>query len=129
MKNGFHHVALSAADIDKTIAFYQQAFGFTVLRRWGMGEKEAAMLDMGDGSILEMFSGGDTSTDGQSKWLHFAVATDDTDLCYKQALEAGGTSHSEPNDLVLPGDPPTPVRIAFVRGLNGELIEIFDEKK
>lgn len=127
MKNGFHHVALSAADLDKTIAFYQQAFNFTVVRRWGE-EKPAAMLDMGDGSLLEVFSGGDTSADGQSKWLHFAVATDDTDLCYKRALEAGGTSHMEPTDIVIQSNPPLSARIAFVRGVNSELIEIFDQK-
>ncbi len=127
MKNGFHHVALSAADLDKTIAFYREAFGFTVVRRWG-NDKPAAMLDMGDGSLLEIFSGGDTSTDGQSKWLHFAVATDDTDLCYKQALAAGGTSHMEPADIVIQSEQPLPARIAFVRGINGELIEIFDQK-
>ena len=127
MKNGFHHVALSCADLEKTIAFYQYAFSFTVVRRWG-DDKPAAMMDMGDGSILEIFSGGDTSTDGQSKWLHFAVATDDTDLCYKRALEAGGSSHMEPKDIVIPSEKPMPARIAFVRGVNGELVEIFDQK-
>ena len=54
MKNGLHHVALSAVNLDQTVDFYQKAFGFTLLRRWGE-EKPAAMLDMGGDAILEIF--------------------------------------------------------------------------
>ena len=35
MKKGLHHVALTAADLQKTIDFYTRVFGFTVVRRWG----------------------------------------------------------------------------------------------
>ncbi len=127
MKKGLHHVALTAADLDKTIDFYTRVFGFTVVRRWG-DEKPAAMLDMGDGCLLEIFSGGNTDVDDQGKWLHIAVAAEDTDAMYQAALNAGATSHMEPNDIVIQADNPLPARIAFVRGLNSELIEIFCEK-
>ena len=127
MKKGLHHVALTAADLDKTIDFYTRVFGFTVVRRWG-DEKPAAMLDMGDGCLLEIFSGGHTDVEDQGKWLHIAVAAEDTDAMYQAALNAGATSHMEPNDIVIQADNPLPARIAFVRGLNSELIEIFCEK-
>ena len=127
MKKGLHHVALTAADLQKTIDFYTHVFGFTVVRRWG-DEKPAAMLDMGDGSLLEIFSGGNSEIDDQGKWLHIAVATEDTDAVYQAALEAGAVSHMVPTDIVIEADNPLPARIAFVRGLNSELIEVFCEK-
>ena len=127
MKKGLHHVALTAADLQKTIDFYTRVFGFTVVRRWG-DEKPAAMLDMGDGSLLEIFSGGNSEIDDQGKWLHIAVAAEDTNAVYQAALEAGAVSHMVPTDIVIEADNPLPARIAFVRGLNSELIEIFCEK-
>ena len=127
MKKGLHHVALTAADLQKTIDFYTHGFGFTVVRRWG-DEKPAAMLDMGDGSLLEIFSGGNSEIDDQGKWLHIAVAAEDTDAVYQAALEAGAVSHMVPTDIVIEADNPLPARIAFVRGLNSELIEVFCEK-
>ena len=127
MKKGLHHVALTAADLQKTIDFYTRAFGFTIIRRWG-DEKSAAMLDMGDGTILEIFSGGDTAVDDLGKWLHIAVAAEDTDAVYQAALEAGAVSHMAPTDIVIEADNALPARIAFVRGVNSELIEIFCEK-
>ncbi len=127
MKKGLHHVALTAADLQKTIDFYTRVFGFTVVRRWG-DEKPAAMLDMGDGSLLEIFSGGNTEVDDQRKWLHIAVAAEDTDAIYQAALEAGAVSHMAPTDIVIESEKPLPARIAFVRGINSELIEIFCEK-
>lgn len=127
MKKGLHHVALTAADLQKTIDFYTRVFGFTVVRRWG-DEKPAAMLDMGDGSLLEIFSGGNTEVDDQGKWLHIAVAAEDTDAVYQAALEAGAVSHMVPTDIVIESEKPLPARIAFVRGINSELIEIFCEK-
>ena len=127
MKNGLHHVALSAVNLDQTVDFYQKAFGFTLLRRWGE-KKPAAMLDMGGDAILEIFSGADEGEESGSRWLHIAVKTDDTDGCYEAALAAGAAEETPPKDIVIPTEPAFPARIAFVRGLNGELIEIFCEK-
>ena len=127
MKKGLHHVALTAVDLDRTLDFYKNAFGFTVVRRWG-DEHPAAMMDVGDGTLLEIFSGGSNAAEAQAKWLHIAVAAEDTDAVYAAALAAGAAAHSEPKDIVIQCDNPLPARIAFVNGLNGELIEIFCEK-
>ena len=127
MKKGLHHVALTAKNLEETVHFYKQAFGFTELRRWG-DESPAAMLDMGGDAILEIFSGADEGEESGSRWLHIAVKTDDTDGCYEAALAAGAAEETPPKDIVIPTEPAFPARIAFVRGLNGELIEIFCEK-
>ena len=56
------------------------------------------------------------------------VAQADIDAAYEAALAAGATSHIPPKDFVIQAETPLPVRLAFVRGLNGELLEFFHEK-
>lgn len=128
MKLGFHHAAINAKDFDKTVAFYVNALGFKPVRDWSNETKKACMIDIGDGGMLEIFSGGDDLIPEQEKWLHIAFSADDPDAAYHAAIAAGATSHMEPKDLVIQAETPLPVRIAFVRGLNGELLEFFHEK-
>lgn len=128
MKLGFHHAAINAADFDKTVDFYVRGLGFKPVRDWSNETKKACMIDIGDGGMLEIFSGGDSLIPEKEKWLHIAFSVDDTDAAYEAALAAGATSHMAPKDLVIQAETPLPVRIAFVRGLNGELLEFFHEK-
>ena len=46
----------------------------------------------------------------------------------QKALKAGATVRTEPFDLVLGSEPPCPIRIAFVFGINGEVLEFFHER-
>lgn len=57
MTNGFHHIAITAADFDRTIQFYAQGLGFSLKRSWGEPGSRAAMLDLGDGGCIEIFEG------------------------------------------------------------------------
>ena len=54
---GSHHIALMASDFEKSLAFYK-ALGFKEVARWGDEIKTIAMLDIGDGSRIELFSNG-----------------------------------------------------------------------
>jgi len=85
------------------------------------------MLDIGDGSILEIFSSGNTDPSVNPKYPHIAFTTKNCDEAYHAAIKAGAISKMEPTDMVL-GDQ-YPVRIAFVYGLSQELIELFQERK
>jgi glyoxylase I family protein len=123
---GVHHVAMNVADIERSISFYEEAFGFTLAHRWGGGSK-AAMLDMGDGTMLELFERPDGA--GQSgSLLHIALHSDDVDADYAHALASGATVQSEPTDVDIPAEPMFPVRIAFVKGPDGESVELFHER-
>lgn len=124
MIKGFAHIALYARNFDATIEFYQCAFG---ARQMGIFEADTrgCWLDVG-GDILEIFEG-NADCDGYFK--HFAIACDDVDALYAKALECGAASHVEPKDIVLSlEDGPVHARIAFVKGPNGEQIELFDQK-
>lgn len=128
MKMGFHHAALNAKDFAKTVDFYVNGLGFKMVRDWSTPEKSACMIDIGDGGLLEIFSGGDDEIYALEKWPHIAFSCDDPDAAYAAAIAAGAAPHIEPKDVTIQAEVPFPVRIAFVRGLNGELLEFFQEK-
>lgn len=126
---GFHHIALSASDFEKTVRFYTEGLGCTKVRSWGEGTGRAIMLDIGDGGIIEIFANGNKETAENAKWVHFAFAVSDTDAAYNAAIEAGATMHQEPSDVTIHAhEEDLPVRIAFVYGPDGELIEFFCQK-
>jgi glyoxylase I family protein len=129
---GFHHVAIRASDFDTSVRFYTQALGFVEKIRWGEGDKRAIMLDVGDGNYLEIFSGRKTSIPADSPEppiLHFAFRTADTDAAIARARAAGAVVTVEPKDVVIQSTPAvTPVRLAFCKGPDGELIEFFQNE-
>ncbi|MBO6159312.1 MAG: VOC family protein [Firmicutes bacterium] len=123
-RSGYHHVALRARDLHKTIAFYE-ALGCTVVRKWGEGDKEVCMMDAGGGNIVEIFAGGGTEMESFPHFEHIALRSDDVDGDYQDALAGGAREKDQPKDVNIGGF--YPVRIAFVFGLNDELIEFFHE--
>ncbi|WP_438445334.1 VOC family protein [Gorillibacterium sp. sgz5001074] len=122
---GFHHVALRAYDFEATLKFYTEGLGFQERFGWGEGNSRIRLLDCGDGNYLEVFAGGDSPTKPDGAYFHVAFRSEDVDGAVKAAVAAGAVVTVEPKDVVLQGNPPTPVRIAFVQGLNGETIEFF----
>ena len=124
---GFHHIALRVSDFEATLRFYQAGLGFIRVYGWGDGDSRAAMLDTGDGNYLEVFAGGKRGNEEapEGVLIHFALRTSDVDGAYARALAAGARPHVEPKDVVIAGEYPVPVRLAFVKGLDGEVIEFF----
>jgi len=122
---GFHHVAMRVKDFDASIKFYVEGLGFEVRRAWGKGEKRAAMLDTGDGNYLEVFAGGSDEPQQEGAVIHFALRTADTDAAIEAARAAGAEVTVEPKDVVIPSEPSVPVRLAFCKGPDGEVIEFF----
>ena len=136
---GFHHVAIRARDFDQTIRFYTEGLGCTVRYRFSVPERidRAAFLDAGDGRYIEVFGQGSTvQSEGRRRrpdeeptegaLLHFCFRVADVDAAYARALAAGAASRIEPRSARLGGDPPAEVRIAFVTGPNGEVIEFLN---
>jgi catechol 2,3-dioxygenase-like lactoylglutathione lyase family enzyme len=122
---GFHHVALKAADFEGTVAFYEK-LGMKYYTGWGKGDGRVAMLDFGDGGILEVFAGGSNAQAADPKYIHFALKVDDVDAAYAKALAIGAKEKSAPKVVPLDSAPvKLTLNCAFVYGPSGEEVEFF----
>lgn len=104
--------------------------------------RRGIMLDSGDGSTYVEIFPAIGETDIQGVVLrginHFCLRTGDCNVDYQCALAAGGQKvtiqaggavwNGEPMNFELSGETSIPVRIAFVRGPDGELIEFFQNE-
>jgi glyoxylase I family protein len=139
---GFHHVAIRAVDFDESIRFYTEGLGFRVHFPFSIAGRidRAAFLDTGDGRFVELFGSGSTvQAEGRRRrsneeptegaLLHFCLKVADTDAAYARAMAAGAASRVEPRSVRLGEDPLVEVRIAFVTGPNGEVIEFMQSEQ
>ena len=138
----FHHVALRATDFDRTVKFYTEGLGFRVHHEFAVPGRidRAAFLDAGDGRYVEIF-GPDSSVQSEGRrrapgeertegaLLHFCLRVADTDAAYARALAAGAESRVAPRTSTLNRDPLVEVRIAFVTGPEGEVIEFLQSEQ
>ncbi len=121
---GFHHIALKANNFEASIEFYK-LLGFSVKCSWGEGDERITMLDMGDGTIIELFAGG-SNEPAEGRYFHLAINADDIDFAYNTAIQAGATCKMEPTVINLDSKPsPITINIAFVYGPSGEVLEFF----
>ena len=125
---GFHHVALRTSFLDKSVAFYK-ALGMTEIVRWGEGELEIVMLDIGDGGRLELFANRGIDYPAEGRWQHFAISADDVEAAYSLALSLGAKPCIAPKIVDLDDARPAPIsiQVAFVEGPDGEQVEFFKQ--
>ena len=77
------HVAIYASDLQKSVAFYKDAFGFEQIP---MPVKFAAWLSMGKGVMLHIV-GGRKQPVTNTKWDHLSIACSDMTVMTEQAIE------------------------------------------
>ena len=125
--SGFHHVALKCADLEKSLKMYK-ALGLEEFARWGEGNSEIVMCNVGDGGKIEFFADGGDAFSVNGKWQHFALRAADVDAAYTTALAAGFVGKVAPTTIPLVSKPEKmSIRIAFVIGPDGEELEFFKE--
>jgi glyoxylase I family protein len=123
---GFHHIAFRSFDFEKSVAFYEAGFGFSVFYTWGEAPRRAAMIDVGSGDYIEIFEGGKTPGETPEGVLfHFALRVPDCDKAFTKAVSAGAAIQMEPKDVPVKGTPEVLLRIAFIKGPDNEVIELF----
>ncbi|MBR4296553.1 MAG: VOC family protein [Clostridia bacterium] len=121
-----HHVAISVNNFEESFKFYTEGLGMTLYTKWGNDEKTIALLDIGNGEYIELFSDGTADEAYNSRFIHLAFSVDDVEASYKRAVEAGAKPHiapmmanvnSKPVDIII--------NCAFVIAPGGEQIEFF----
>lgn len=128
---GVHHISIKAQgpeQMEKTVDFYHSALGMEIVRRWGQGDSAACMVDAG-GCLLEIMASGQTGQTGVVNHFALAVQPEQVDQWIEKIRGLGYQITMEPQDKILPAQPPLPVRIAFFRGPAGELVELMAEKE
>lgn len=125
LHQGFHHVAISTDDWDSTIGFYD-ALGYTSAVGWGEAPNRAVMLDAGDGTYIEVFERPQGSDKPGETLLHFCLRTNDVDAAHAKAMEMGMKEIAAPSSATVSttsGHGEMPVRLSFLEGPTGEVIE------
>ncbi|TVP75698.1 MAG: VOC family protein, partial [Puniceicoccaceae bacterium] len=99
---------------------------------WGSAPDRAIMLGAGDAVYLEIFERKEQAAPPSEEGaiLHFALRTDDTTALLERARVAGCPVTMEPksleiNNTVAGAPSKIPVKIAFIKGPDGEVIEFF----
>ena len=123
---GSHHIALRAIDYEASIAFYTEVMGMEKAVEFIGDGRRIALLDIGDGSHLEVFEPlPDTPQPGDASddiFFHFALATSDIAPALERVRAAGMEITTELTNADLG---PLNVTIAFFKGPSGEIVELF----
>jgi len=125
---GFHHVAIRTSRWEESLRFWQEGLGFALAVEWGERPRRACMLDTGDGNYLEVFERDPYDGPSEGAILHFCFRTDDCDAALERARAAGAEVTVEPKTVAVFGEPRIPVRLAFFKGPDGEICELFQNE-
>ncbi len=142
-----HHVSLFVSDVDKSARFYTEGLGLTLREEFDdiIGLRgthrfpftvASVFLEAGEGRYIELHPAGDGAMSPPGFPMnHLALAVVDVDATYAQALTAGGMPFDipvpneewdgTPLDVIMSGARPEPMRMAFLQGPSGELIELY----
>ena len=121
---GCHHIAIQTHDWDASEKFYIEVMGMEKTVEFIGGGRRIALLDIGDGSHLELFEPtADLENAAANDTLtHFALTTTDITAALERVRAAGMEITREATDVNLGGVNAT---IAFFTGPSGEVIEFF----
>jgi len=128
---GTHHIAVQSYDWEASLRLYCEVLGMRLVAEFGEPDRKIILLDIGDGSHMEIFAPTDEGLSpeavscDQVPILHFALATTDTRGAIERVRSAGYEITVEPKDVKLGS---LDVTIAFFRGPSGEIIEFFQTK-
>lgn len=122
---GIHHVGMRSCHFDETVTLYQEALGFRKVYEWTDGPERCYMLDTGDGSCIEIFSGGEEELPSLGRFNHLALRVDDCRESYARAIAIGARPKVPPTYSDIAHAKPHPLKMwfAYVIGFDGEEIE------
>ncbi len=127
---GLHHITIQTRDWDASLRLYLEVLGMQVAAEWGPPERRMMLLDVGDGSHIELI--GPTANSpvagspaANDPLVHLALATADAAAAIEPVRQAGFEVTMEPKDVKLADLEAT---VAFFKGPNGEVVELFQTR-
>jgi catechol 2,3-dioxygenase-like lactoylglutathione lyase family enzyme len=126
---GIHHLCVNTPDIEKSVRFYRELFGFQLLDRETCSFGEYAMLRLGT-SNLELIQPNDAdeySFGSRGALTHFGLQVEEIDEVFAELKEKGVRFTSveiEYCDAPLGG-----LRAASLLGPSGEAINLYEFKR
>lgn len=118
----FEHIGVRVADGDRSIAFYTEVLGMTLLERRKFGEVELIFLELA-GQQIELIAGDHEALDGRNPIDHFAFTVRDLDAA-KAEVERLAPWVDFTEDLPLWDG----LRCTFFKGPDGEKLELFERR-
>jgi len=125
---GTHHVSLLTTDLQASLAFYKDVLGMESVAIFGTERRPIHLLDIGDGTHLELFAPTPdvpAPPSQEAPYRHVALRVDDVRGAIERVRSAGRPVTVEPKDVVLDGRATT---IAFFEGPGGESVEFFHQR-
>ena len=115
---GMHHLAVQANDYEASKKFYTEVLGFENVLEWGDARK-ICMLDMGDGSHIELFAPGEKSEETMQSplMMHLALFVEDVDAAIETVRFAGAEANLEPREVQIGSQK---AKISFFNGTSEE---------
>ena len=121
---GVHHIAVRAADFERSLRFYTDTLGLSVTATWQTRNGRAAFVEVSPRSYIEIFERPAASFTGKPAILHVCLRTADVDGMTERVRAAGYPVTVEPTFVDLETSiGPTRMRLSFVDGPDGEEIE------
>ena len=125
----FDHVAITVEDMERSVAFYSELLGFTILGQLMLNDNTFKIVYLrSGGASIELFAFKEKgkavrvgAPDTDLGFKHVALRTDDVDGVTRRLKENGVTYTTEPTDAT--GD----VRLAFFRDPDGNLLELVSD--
>ena len=114
-------------DLEKSRKFYTEGLGFIERFSWGEDPKKTILIDTGDGNYIEISQGDPNKTHEEGIFRHLALRANNCKTALEHARKAGAEVTVEVRDIILSTKPPLNIRIAFFKGPDGELIELFED--
>ncbi len=71
------HCGVYVKDLEKSLNFYKDIFGWKEKTRSGSGEAKIAVLDMGKGLLELVQRSGSPGSPPEGNWTHLAIHVDD----------------------------------------------------
>ena len=114
-----NHIGIYVKNLEKSLAFYDELFGFKVVNSFTSGEAKISMIDIGGGTLELVQRPGSPAAPPDGNWSHVALHDPKFDETVAKLDEKG-----IPKRLVTMGNGSS---LCFFSDLDGHVIEIMEK--